>query len=72
MGRNAAGILMDHLPPSGWGDLAIRHDVTLAVETLRAEISEVMNCQTWRLISFILAVHATTTGVTVALVNQLG
>lgn len=72
LGRNAAGILMDHLPPSGWGDLATRHDVALAVESLKAEISESMNRQTWRLIGFMLAVHAATTGVTVALFNQLG
>lgn len=55
MGSNAAGILMDHLPPSGWGDLATRHDVALAVETLKAEISESMNRQTWRLVMAMLA-----------------
>lgn len=72
MGSNTAEITMDHLPPHGWDNLATRDDLELFAEKLRHEFSQAMNRQTWRLIGFILAVHATTTGVTVALVNQLG
>ena len=76
MGSNAAGILMDHLPPSGWGDLATRNDLNhgleLFAEKLRHEFSQAMNRQTWRLIGFTLAIHTAAMGVTVALVNQLG
>ena len=76
MGSNAADIMMDHLPPHGWRDLATRNDLNhgleLLAEKLRHEFSQGMNRQTWRLIGFMLAVQAASTGVTVALVNQFG
>ena len=76
MGSSAADIMMDHLPPHGWGDLATRNDLNhgldLLAEKLRHEFSQSMNRQTWRLIGFTLAIHTATIGVTVALVNQLG
>ena len=39
MGPEAAAILMSHLPPAGWADLARRADVEHETALLRAEIS---------------------------------
>lgn len=59
MGSNAADIMMDHLPPHGWGNLATRddldHGLELLAEKLRHEFSRAMNRQTWRLVMAMLA-----------------
>ena len=59
MGSNAADIMMDHLPPHGWRDLATRNDLNhgleLLAEKLRHEFSQAMNRQTWRLVMAMLA-----------------
>ena len=59
MGSNAADIMMDHLPPHGWGELATRddldHGLELLAEKLRHEFSQAMNRQTWRLVMAMLA-----------------
>lgn len=59
MGSNAADIMMDHLPPHGWGNLATRddldHGLELLAEKLRHEFSQAMNRQTWRLVMAMLA-----------------
>ena len=59
MGSNAADIMMDHLPPHGWRDLATRddlnHGLELLAEKLRHEFSQAMNRQTWRLVMAMLA-----------------
>lgn len=55
MGTDSAGILMDHLPPSGWQNLATRSDLEALGDRLRLEFSEAMNRQTWRLVTAMLA-----------------
>lgn len=37
LGKREAGILMEHLPPTGWGDVATRRDVEQLGSTLRSE-----------------------------------
>lgn len=37
LGEREAGILMEHLPPAGWGDVATRRDVDQLGATLRNE-----------------------------------
>jgi hypothetical protein len=58
MGRDSAGILMDHLPPSGWQHLATKDDIAVLAEQLRFEFSESMNRQTWRLVTAMIASQA--------------
>lgn len=52
LGSDAAGILMDHLPPGGSGNLAtkddIAHAVTILESRIQREIHDTFNRQTWR------------------------
>lgn len=58
MGRDSAGILMDHLPPSGWQHLATKDDISVLAEQLRFEFSVAMSRQTWRLVTAMIASQA--------------
>ena len=39
-GGEVADIIMEHLPPSGWSDLATRRDIAEASMVLRADMSD--------------------------------
>lgn len=45
MGRERAGVMMELLPPVGWGDVATKQDLAMGLENLRlfvhAEIADV-------------------------------
>ena len=70
-GERPAEILMEHLPPAGWRDLATKEDLVLArsdiqveIEKLRTELIERIEqgfrSQTWKLIGALIASQSTT------------
>lgn len=64
-GPRPAEILMKHLPPAGWRDLATRRDVESA-SLLRTELVAGMGkgfrTQTWKMIGAVVASQSTTMG----------
>lgn len=38
LGETVANTLMEHLPPSGWGDVARKHDITMALDMINMRI----------------------------------
>lgn len=65
-GARPAEILMEHLPPAGWRDLATKSDVESASQLLRTELVAGMEkgfrSQTWKMIGAIVASQSTTMG----------
>lgn len=65
-GPRPAEILMEHLPPAGWRDLATRRDVESASLLLRTELVAGMEkgfrSQTWKMIGAVVASQSTTMG----------
>lgn len=65
-GPRPAEILMEHLPPAGWRDLATKSDVESASLLLRTELVSGMEkgfrSQTWKMIGAIVASQSTTMG----------
>ena len=70
-GPRPAEILMEHLPPAGWRDMATKEDLALArsdiqveMEKLRTELIERIEqgfrSQTWKLIGALIASQSTT------------
>ena len=45
LGDAVADTLMEHLPPSGWGDMARRSDLELLRVEIRSDLTEKMNSQ---------------------------
>lgn len=65
-GARPAEILMEHLPPAGWRDLATKSDVESASLLLRTELVAGMEkgfrTQTWKMIGTVVASQSTTMG----------
>ena len=70
-GQRPAEILMEHLPPAGWRDLATKEDLALARSDIQVEmvklrtelierIEQGFRSQTWKLIGALIASQSTT------------
>lgn len=70
-GERPAEILMEHLPPAGWRDLATKEDLALARSDIQVEmvklrtelierIEQGFRSQTWKLIGALIASQSTT------------
>ena len=70
-GPRPAEILMEHLPPAGWRELATKEDLALARSDIQVEmvklrtelierIEQGFRSQTWKLIGALIASQSTT------------
>lgn len=50
LGERLGDLVMEHLPPAGWGDVASRHDVHAVrkdIETVRQDVSRLDRTLKW-------------------------
>lgn len=47
MGTEDAGVLMEHLPPVGWADVATKRDLDMLELKLKADIANALRYQTF-------------------------
>jgi hypothetical protein len=50
LGEQLGDLVMEHLPPGGWGDIASRHDVHAVrkdIETVRQDVSRLDRTLKW-------------------------
>lgn len=75
MGDDVANTLMEHLPPSGWTDLARKHDITLVeheIEFIKEEIRRLdhkMNIMIASSLTFGLAIVVMLVQVQISIAN---
>jgi hypothetical protein len=76
LGRDVADVLMEHLPPSGWGDLATRQDLDMLRIELRSEIAELradlrteFAAQTRTMVFSVAGIMLATVGTVAALIH---
>ena len=85
LGEREGDILMEHLPPSAWSNLATKEDLALTRADLRREMSELrvdmselrvdmekgFRSQNWKMVTAMCASQAVSVAIMAAMVNSL-
>ena len=55
LGKREGDILMEHLPPVGWTELATKKDLHELTLEIKVEIEKMFRAQTWRFLTALIA-----------------
>jgi hypothetical protein len=55
LGKREGDILMEHLPPVGWTELATKKDLHEVTLEIKLHIEKMLRAQTWRFLTALIA-----------------